>query len=67
MKKLLACLLETTIFVRINSAVLKYLLINNTAAENFDPACTLTKTASLTAALEAAAVNFYRWLCEWEV
>ena len=48
---------ETGILIRVNVAVLQHLAVDNTAAQNFDPAGVLAQGAALAVALEAAYVT----------
>ena len=42
---------------RVNVAVLQHLAVDNTAAQNFDPAGVLAQRAALAAALKAADID----------
>ena len=41
--------------------------VNHSAAKYFNPALTLTKTASLAATFKAAYIHLGTRLCEWEM
>ena len=47
---------EAGILIRVNVAVLQHLAVDNTAAQNFDPAGVLAQGAALAAALKAADI-----------
>ena len=48
---------QTAVFVAVDSATFKNLLVDYACTEDFDPACSLTELAPLAAALEAGNVN----------
>ena len=49
---------QTRIYITVNTAALKYLLVYDTGTEDLDPACALTELATLAVALEAADIDF---------
>ena len=58
---------QARIYITVDTAAFKYLLVYDTGTEDLDPACSLTELAALTMALEAADVDLDRRLCEREV
>ena len=58
---------ETRILIRVNVAVLQHLAVDNTAAQNFDPAGVLAQGAALAAALKAADIDLHTGLGEGDV
>ena len=58
---------QTAVFVAVDSAAFKNLLVDYARTEDLDPACSLAELAALASALEAGYVNLYGRLREREV